>query len=144
MAAIDLKSISVLVIEDEAFMRNIILRFLQEIGVGNVYSAADGRKGLQILMEEGAKIDIILLDLHMPQIEGQDVLKYIRFSKDVADPNIPVLVITGESEEAMVKTVAALNVSGYLVKPVSKKDMTLRLVRALTLAKKSADPKSAS
>lgn len=112
-------------------MSNIIMRTLREIGVTEIFDARDGAEGLKILVDKAAVIDVVLLDLNMPKVSGNDVLKYIRQSGSAVNPDLPVIILTGNAEESTVLEILAMKVSGYLVKPVSKKDLMLRIVKAV-------------
>lgn len=119
-------------------MANIIMRTLRDIGIKNIYDVRNGAEGLKLLVDKADIIDVVLLDLNMPKVSGNDVLKFIRNSGDQVNPDLPVIVLTGNAEEATVHEILAMKVSGYLVKPVSKKDLTLRLIKAFSTRDVSA------
>ena len=73
------KKISVLVIEDEADIRDLLRRTLRFDGF-DVYSAADGSQGLKIALSK--QPDVILLDWTMPKMNGMEVLSELRRDKD--------------------------------------------------------------
>ncbi|GAB6054458.1 chemotaxis response regulator CheY [Magnetospira thiophila] len=130
----DLKSLTVLVIEDEAFMRRLIARMLRDVGVGEVLEESDGAAGLKTLLEKKSQIDLLFLDLMMPKLDGFGVLKFIRNAEEVNEKALPVVVLTGHAEADKVKEAATLGINGYLVKPVSKKALVEATVRALKRA----------
>lgn len=122
---------SALVIEDELFMRNLIIRLLQELGFETSTPAEDGAAAMQILESTGAYFDVIILDLDMPLIDGFDFIRMLRGSNQVSDNDIPVVVVTGNSEGRNLTKAVELGIHGFLVKPVSKKTLSARLTRAL-------------
>jgi two-component system, chemotaxis family, chemotaxis protein CheY len=134
MADLDLKKISVLVVDDEVFMRKLIGRMLSELGFGAIVEAHDGIDGLAKLKLDTPHIDIVLLDLEMPTFNGFQFIEHVRSAADVPDPKVPIVVLTGHSERENVIEAAKLGIHGYMVKPVSKAIMLARLEKALTSA----------
>lgn len=104
-----LEGVKVLVIEDEAYVREALVRQLLSVGA-QVESAADGDAGLAVFQSRG--FDAVLLDLNMPGLPGSSVLRGIR---DV-NPDAPVVVLTGH-----VGANESLNqASAVLTKPVTR------------------------
>lgn len=127
----DFEELSVLVVDDEVFMRGIVSRLLRDLGTREITEARDGAEGLKAIAERSTAFDVILLDLHMPKIGGADFLRYLRNSDDQKSNDVPVIVLTGDAQAGTVSEIAALDVQGYLVKPVSKKDLTLRIAKVV-------------
>ena len=69
--------INILVVDDESRMRKLINDFLKVKGY-NILEAADGEEALNTFEEHGQKIDLILLDVMMPKLDGWSVLRQIR------------------------------------------------------------------
>lgn len=129
---IDLSRITVLVIDDEAFMRDLIVRVLREVGVVNVETARDGSNALAIVTRPGTSIDVILCDLEMPKMNGLEFVRQLRSSHLAPNPKVPVLIVTGHSEEGNVREAVQLGINGFLVKPISKKALEQRIKKALS------------
>src|SRR5690606_41538404 len=85
-------AINVLLIDDSAVMRAMILKSLEMSGVplGEVFQAANGEEGLELLSAQ--PIDMVMLDISMPGMRGDEMLERMRSSPDIAE--IPVLVIS--------------------------------------------------
>ncbi|MEG3641608.1 response regulator [Magnetococcus sp. PR-3] len=109
-----LKKRKILIIEDD--MRNIFaLTSLLEESEANVLMAKNGKLGLEIL-GENPDVDIVLLDIMMPDMNGYDVLKHMR-----ADPqfqSLPVIVLTAKALQGERKRCLNAGASDYLPKPV--------------------------
>ena len=101
---------SVLVIDDDPAVRDLMTRFLKREGF-SVRTAADGRTGLA--MARASRPRVILLDVMMPQMDGWSVLASIKADNDLAD--IPVVMVSFVNEPSLA---AALGASDYLIKPV--------------------------
>jgi len=123
----------VLAIDDEP----LILRFLQynlRLAGYTVYTAATGGAGLGIM--QSSPLDLVLLDLRLPDMDGLEVLRQIRRQTD-----IPIIIITAnDSEESMV---AGLNLGAddYLTKPFSGRALQAR-IEAVLRRYRAATPRS--
>lgn len=117
---------SILVIEDEPEIRELIRTNLEVRGF-QVDEAADGAEAIDRLFETTP--DVVLLDLMMPEIDGFDVLEFIRGRPE--SQYIPVILLTALSEEADRVKGLSLGAQDYVVKPFSVDELMLR-VKALT------------
>ena len=133
MPGIDYQNLHVLIIEDDAFMRELILRVLGELGVSNIETAMDGAEGMGKLSLARNPIDLIICDLEMPKMNGLQFVKRLRSMAVPSQADIPVLIVTGHSGESNVKNAMKLGVQGFLVKPISKAGLEKRIVAALEL-----------
>lgn len=104
-------SVKVLVADDSATMRKIIIRALAGAGVTDVVEAPDGSEAVARFEEGG--FDLVLTDWNMPGKTGLDVLKAIRGSGS----KTPVILITTEGEKSRVLEAVQNGVSDYVVKP---------------------------
>lgn len=111
----------VLVIDDEKINRIVLNSFLTKKGY-QVCEATDGAMALEMLLQTDG-IFSILLDLHMPIVDGYGFLKKVQNETDAVCRNIPVIVVSTNYEEAFRKKCNAeridiTKVRGYLQKPV--------------------------
>ena len=83
----------ILVVDDEARMRKLIKDFLSVKGY-SILEAEDGEKALEIFAENSSKINLILLDVMMPKLDGWSVLRQIR-----QDSKVPIIMLTARGEE---------------------------------------------
>lgn len=119
--------LGVLLIEDDDFTRKLISRLLHDIRLRVVFEASDGVQALDILRKNGGDVDIAICDLEMPRMGGLDLLHALRTATGNPLAELPVIVLTSHREADVVKRAIAYGISGYLVKPVSKADLTKRL-----------------
>lgn len=103
---------TILIIDDEASMRNLFTKMLSRDGY-KVFESSDGEGGLKLLSKEN--IDLLLLDLRLPGIQGMDVLRRIRKE----GMNVPVIVITGYGSDEGEKEAKGLGIIDYVHKPFS-------------------------
>lgn len=101
----------ILIIEDDKFLRELIARKLEEVGYG-IIQAMDGEKGLEKLEEE--KVDVVLLDLVLPGIDGFEVLA--QANKEDILKDVPVLVLSNLGQREDVERALNLGAVDYLIK----------------------------
>lgn len=111
-----LESRTILTIDDDRPTRASLVMSLMELGF-RVLEAADGRTGLDILKQQNP--DLVLLDLHMPDLSGTEVLRRIHFY----DPELPVIVISGTGEIEDVVEALRNDAWDFLCKPI--KDLAI-------------------
>ncbi|HXS72972.1 MAG TPA: EAL domain-containing response regulator [Rhodanobacteraceae bacterium] len=125
-----LDALSVLVVEDHAFQRAVALRLLKQLGVARVHEASDGRGALTLLAAQPRPIDVVLVDLDLPRMDG------IEFIGHVARERLAqAVVVLTALDPALLNTVqimaraSGLRVLGTLEKPLTtaKLEQTLEL-----------------
>lgn len=124
-----LENISFLIVDDNAFMRTVIRRILATLGSTNVREASDGAEALKILQTWPA--DIVLLDWEMTPFNGIEFTQMVRSSEDIADPFMPIIMITGYSEYWRISTARDAGITEFLVKPISAKSLFQRICNVI-------------
>lgn len=119
---------NVLVVDDSAVMRTMVIKTLRLSGVpvGEVYQAANGEEGLDRLREHW--VDLVLLDLNMPQMNGEELLAEIRSHPDTA--SVAVVVVSTEGSEARIKRIRDLGAL-FVHKPFRPEELRA-VIRDLT------------
>lgn len=112
--------LKILVVDDEARLRKIISDFLSAKGY-QVLEACDGEEAIDIFTDE-KNIDLVILDVMMPKLDGWEVLKEIRRLS-----TIPVLMLTARGEESDELTGFKLGADEYVSKPFSPKVLVARI-----------------
>lgn len=105
---------TVLIIEDEAEVRNFVKRVLELEGY-NALEAGTGEDGLRLVRSD--TIDLVLLDLRLPGKDGWEVLEQIKGEPELAA--IPVIVFTASVAVSQNKRAFTKGASDYLIKPLS-------------------------
>ena len=119
----------ILIVDDESRMRKLIKDFLTAKGY-NILEAEDGEKALEIFEQNKEKINLILLDVMMPKLDGWSVLRQIRqLSK------VPIIMLTARGEEQDELFGFELGVDGYITKPFSPKILVARVEAILKRTK---------
>ena len=105
------KARRILLAEDDRFLRRAAEARLKRHGL-EVLTAADGEEALRIARAE--RLDLVLLDVIMPKLEGFEVLKLLK--EDEATASIPVIVLSNLGQERDVAQAKALGAVAFLVK----------------------------
>ena len=115
VAAPELVGKKVLIIDDDA--RNIfaLTGALQERGL-TVLNAEDGKKGLEVLRAERG-IDLVLMDIMMPELDGYDMIRIMRGQDELKD--LPIIAVTAKAMKGDREKCLAAGASDYIAKPVS-------------------------
>lgn len=117
-----MKNRTVLVVDDEKKIVDVVAAYLNKEGFC-VLTAADGEEALEILKKE--TVHLIVLDLMLPKLSGEEVCSSIRSYSDV-----PMIMLTAKAEENDKVEGLALGADDYLTKPFSPRELVSR-VRAL-------------
>ena len=121
----------VLVVDDSANIRRLIVDHLQKLGFKSVVQAEDANDAISKVntqQDKGNPFTLILSDLNMPGPSGIDFLKHVRGVP--AYKELPFLLITTESEKGAVLEAAMNGVSSYVVKPFTIETLTKKLGEA--------------
>lgn len=113
---------TILVVDDELRMRKLVKDFLKQKNF-NIIEAEDGEKALKIFQESKYKIDLVLLDVMMPKLDGWSVLRQIR----QIDKHLPIIMLTARAEEQDELFGFELGVDEYITKPFSPKILVARV-----------------
>ncbi len=115
-----MNELKILVVDDEARMRKIIRDFLVARNYV-VLEAANGEEALDIMYKDN-KIDLVILDVMMPKMDGWETCREIRkFSK------VPVIMLTAKSDESDELLGYDLGIDEYITKPFSPKVLVARI-----------------
>jgi len=113
---------NILVVEDEKNIAHVIRAYLEKEGF-NVFIATDGNRALEIFGRED--IHLIILDLMLPKLSGEEVCKKIR-----ATSNVPIIMLTAKVQEEDRIEGLSIGADDYVVKPFSPRELVSR-VKAL-------------
>ena len=113
----DKSSIKVLIVDDFAVSRKVLVITLEQLGFDNIEEVSDGNSAL-VRLKSGL-FDLVIADMEMPKMSGLELLQQIRY--DPTLKQIPVLIVTenGMQEDIVAAFKAGLN--AYVVKPVDVK-----------------------
>ena len=118
---------NLLIVDDEPVIRRGIksLAILSEIGINKIFEAGNAETCLEIIDKE--QIDIIMLDINMPNTDGLTLAKMLKEK----NKNFAIIMVTGYDYFEYMQTAIRLGVDDYLLKPVNKTDIELVLKRMI-------------
>lgn len=119
-------ALNILVVDDSAVMRRMILRTLQLTGipVGEVHEAGNGAEALAILAEHW--VDLAMVDINMPVMNGLELLERVRADEDTAD--LSVVVVSTEGSDVRLARVRELG-ADFVRKPFTPEQLREVVVR---------------
>lgn len=115
---------TILTVDDSSTIRTIIAKSLSELGFA-VEHAEDGQEGLAKL----AGVDLILLDVTMPVMDGPTMLEKLRG----AGNQTPVIMLTSEAKRSILSAALKLGIDDYILKPFKTEELVTKVVKALKL-----------
>ena len=116
-----MEGVTILVVDDEFRMRKLVKDFLLKEDC-TVLEAGDGEEAIKVFNENKEKINLILLDVMMPKLDGWSVLRQIR-----QESKVPVIMLTARGEEQDELFGFELGVDEYVSKPFSPKILVARI-----------------
>jgi CheY-like chemotaxis protein len=124
-----IQQLSLLVVDDNPFMRNLVRSLLLGIGVKTIHEAGDGVTALDMIRT--IKPDVVVLDLEMPLLNGPELVRIVRSPGVFPAPDVPIIVLTAHGERRRIVEAARLGINEFLCKPVSAKALHDRLLSIL-------------
>ncbi len=130
-----LQGIRVLLVDDNAINRGVARLLLAPSGV-LVTEAANGREALDLLARQS--FDLVLLDVHMPILDGNETIKQIR-AADVPWRDMPVIALTADTMPGDRARLLSIGMTGYVSKPIEQRVLIQEIQRVLWSADNSVD-----
>jgi len=117
---------TVLVVDDEDFIRYLLQRALEDAGY-TVLLAEDGPQALELYRARGPEIDLVILDMGLPQVSGRQVFHHLR----QLDPNAVVLISSGYAEDDQARAMIEAGARGFLAKPYDLNELLSKVRQVL-------------
>ena len=122
-----MKVSTILVVDDSAAMRSMLVATLESLGPIRVLQAQNGFEALRVMPRE--HIDLVLTDINMPDINGLELLTFLRNSPQYKAT--PVVVISTEGSQKDIEKGLAIGANEYLVKPFNPEQLLAVVTRFL-------------
>jgi CheY-like chemotaxis protein len=119
-------SARILVVDDEAAVRSVLVKILQRAGY-RVVEASDGQEAIDIFEEQVKEIDCVLLDLSMPKLDGEQVFTRMREIRS----DIRVVLSSGFAEQEVMERFGEGALAGIVHKPARKNLLLSKIAEAL-------------
>ena len=118
----------VLIVDDSSIMRKFAKDSLKRLNVTNVTEAEDGKAALTELKKE--TYDLILSDLHMPNMDGLELLRAVRSDSNLKD--IPFIMMTLDGKKDVLLEAVKEGLNDYLMKPVTAGPLGQKIKKVFT------------
>ncbi len=110
---------SILIVDDDTFMLQMTRDILERLGY-QVETAEDGKAGIEVFAREAERLNMVVLDLMLPELSGDEVFDAMREQR----PDIPVLLISGHKRDPRIADLLARGCDGFLNKPYSIEELS--------------------
>ena len=120
-----LKSLNVLLVDDNQNMRAIAAAVLHSADIRNVHEAAEGATAFSLLRQH--PIDLAIVDFNMFPLDGVEFTRLVRTGADSPNIYLPIIMMTGHSERTRVYEARDAGVNEFIVKPITAKAVLDRI-----------------
>jgi len=124
-----LRDVSVLVVDDQKFILNLVREMLRVLGAETIIDARDGGQAWEIL--QSTPIDMMITDWYMKPVDGLALVHRVRNHKDSPNPYLPIIMISGYSERLRIIKARDSGINEFVVKPLSAKALFGRIVNTI-------------
>jgi two-component system chemotaxis response regulator CheY len=117
----------ILVVDDSSTMRRMVMASLRDLKNVNFGQASSGLEAIEHLAI--GKVDLMILDLNMPDINGLEVVQFVRQHKTYSE--LPIIVLTTRGDDCMREAIISAGASFYLTKPFQPNILTAHVNQLL-------------
>ena len=121
-AEISLVKKTVLIVDDEEMILNVGKKMLEKMS-HKVFAASSGKEAIEVFKEEKDRIDLVVLDMIMPEMGGKETFERIR----EINPNVKILISSGYSLEENTSEILEQGGSGFIQKPFTMKELAQKI-----------------
>jgi two-component system, chemotaxis family, chemotaxis protein CheY len=121
----NLHNLKILIADDEPLIQKLVHDVLVSLGFTNTTIVNSGHKAINLIEKGG--FDFIITDWRMDDLDGIDIVNYVRGSHLPPLCNMPIIMLTGNTEASYVKTAINAGVNGYVIKPFSAEQLVGRI-----------------
>ena len=126
----DQVEMNVLVVDDDDFTRGLVLSVLRNLGFTKLTDTNNAESAIKLL--ESSSFDVIITDVNMPGINGLEFVKRIRAGRTLAKRDTRIVVLTAFSQTEILGSALALDINGFLVKPITPAMIDEKLAKAVS------------
>lgn len=125
MASGQLHKIQVLIVDDERLIQRLVYDVLMKLGFRQITVASSGRKAIELVSRQ--TFDFIITDWRMGDLDGIDLIRFVRANPASTCPRIPIILLTGNTEAHYVLTARDAGVNEYVIKPFTAEQLVRRI-----------------
>ena len=109
---------TILLVDDEETVRTVSKQMLEQRGF-DILLACDGREALEVFRSHMDKVDVVLMDLTMPHMNGEETFRELRQLK----PDVRVVLMSGYNEQDVTGRFSGKGLAGFIQKPFGQRDL---------------------
>ena len=117
---------NLLVIDDESFVLHLVEKSLTKLGY-NVHCCSDGVEGLEYFRDNFGEIDLVILDMIMPKLSGEDTFTLMK----ELDSDVKVMILSGFSNDKVIDNMLKNGATGFLPKPFNLSDISKKVAECI-------------
>jgi len=117
-------STRILIVDDSAVFRKVVLKELAALGFSNVTDSPSARAALELL-KSAEQYALLICDIHMPEMTGVELITALR--EDSRFKKLPVLVVSSESDKSVIAKAVIAGANGYASKPLTQERLAVAL-----------------
>ncbi len=129
MFTVDLKDLTVLIVEDAEHFRDLLKAILTTLDIENIIEARNGEEAIELLDKH--HIDIAFMDWKMSGLNGIECVKKIRSEPSLSDRFVPIIMITGHQSEELVIEARDVGVNELVIKPISARSLLSCFIKVM-------------
>lgn len=138
---VDIRLRRILLVDDDKLSRQMARRLLEQFSFTEVQEAVNGAEALEMLKTLEVPIDLLIVDLIMPVMDGFELIEHVRAGMHKQNAKIPIIVMSGRSDSTTLQRVRKLGINGFVTKPPQARNFFERIVAAMrTVNTKSLEP----
>jgi signal transduction histidine kinase len=128
----DFRGCAILVAEDMEFNREILAKYLEKTGI-SIDFAENGKKAVSMFTDSPDKYNLILMDVHMPEMDGYEATRTIRALELTRAKTITIIAMTADVFREDIEKCLAAGMNDHIAKPIAPKDMYVKLKNYLVI-----------
>lgn len=121
---------NILIVEDDNFTRKLIVSVLHNLGFARITDAENAETAIKLF--ESQTFDLVITDVNMPGMNGLEVIKMIRAGRTLAKRETRIIVLTAFSQTEILGAALALDINGFLVKPITPAMLDEKLAKGMS------------
>jgi CheY-like chemotaxis protein len=122
---IDFSKLRILIVENHALMRRLLVEMLRGFGVQHIRQASAVPRAVEHVY--GEELDAVILDFFLDELDGADFARHVRHDEACLNRQVPILLITGMPDHHKVLKVMDAGINAMMAKPIAPKDLYHRL-----------------
>lgn len=131
--------LKILYVEDLDSPREILTMYLEKINKGGITALESAKSAIEELKNNPKKYNCIFTDIKMPEMNGHELIKFLRTSKEFS--KIPIIVLTAYGTMDWLVNCIEAGASGFLVKPPNKENLKFEINRAIRINQHNLNPR---